>query len=358
MPALLLVLCSLAPTTLAGCGASEARSVPATTTSRPSAEAGGLWIDPATIARLPTTGAAWSNLEEAARADWGRPDLSDLTSLHDTSTLAGALVAVRTGDQALMAKTREAIMDVVHSDRFDRVLELARNITSYVIAADLIHLPSQDDRQFRAFIDGLRTKELKGHSGAEDLVATAERSPTNWGTMARAAAVAIDLYLGDLDGAREMAETHRAWLGERAPNDFVYTDTAWHAADPPVGINPPGARIDGHDADGILPEDQRRTGEPDGAAPRGSYPWEALQGAVVTSVLLDRADLLDFDAGDDALVRAMGWLYDTNDNPPEGDDVWLPWIVNAEAGTSFDTITPTRPGKNMGWSDWTHGPTR
>lgn len=329
-----------------------------TTTTQPPSEPGGLWIDRATVATLPTSGPAWEGVEEAARDEWGRPDLSDLTSLHDTSTLAGALVAVRTGDEALRDKTREAIMDVVRADRFDRVLELARNITSYVIAADLVGLDPEDDREFRDFIDGLRTKELKGHSGAEDLVATAELSPTNWGTMARAAAVAIDLYLEDLDAAREMAETHLAWLGAAVPNDLVYTDTGWHASGRPVGVNPPGSTIDGEDADGILPEDQRRTGEPDGAAPEGSYPWEALQGAVVTSALLARAGLLDFDAGDGALVRAMRWLFETNANPPTGDDTWLPWIVNAEAGTSFDVTTPTRPGKNMGWSDWTHGAAR
>ena len=46
------------------------------------------------------------------------------------------------------------------------------------------------------------------------------------------------------------------------------------------GVNKRGSVIQGHDVSGVLPEDQRRTGDSFAwPAPKGSYPWEALQGA-------------------------------------------------------------------------------
>ena len=38
----------------------------------------------------------------------------------------------------------------------------------------------------------------------------------------------------------------------------------------------------------------------------------------------------------------------------EGDDNWLPWVVNYYGGTDFPTDSPTQAGKNMGYTDWTH----
>lgn len=173
--------------------------------------------------------------------------------------------------------------------------------------------------------------------------------------MARAAMVSIDLYLNDRGQLAQVARAHRAWLGEAVPNQLKYSDTRWHAGRRKAGINPRGSRVLGRDATGVVTEDQRRSGEPSSRKPdQGSYPWEGLQGALVTGVLLDRADLVAIDAGDRALERAFAWLYLTNANPPTGDDEWQPWLLNAVAGTRFPTTSARSPGKNMGWTDWTH----
>lgn len=325
--------------------------------TRPPPRSAGLWISPAEVASLPTSGPAWNRLVAVAHGGWGTPSLADNDASHDTATLAGALVAVRTGDRALTDCVRNEIAAVTRTTRFARVLELSRNITSYVIAADLVGLSAPQDQAFRRFVAELRHRPLRGHSGGTDLTSTALRSPNNWGTMARAAVVAIDLYLGDRAHLAPVATAHRAWLGERVANQLRYSDTGWHATSPPAGVNPPGARIGGHSVDGLLPEDQRRTGEPStGAPPRGSYPWEALQGALVTGVLLHRAGVVGIGAGRGALARAAGWLTHVNRNPATGDDTWQPWVLNRVAGTSLPTTEARSPGKNMGWSDWTHGP--
>lgn len=318
----------------------------------------GMWISPGEVRALPVSGAAWANVRRAALGDWGAADLTDNNSTHDTSTLAGALVAVRTGDAALRGRVRAALAEVARTTRFARVLEVSRSIPSYVIAADLVGLDPVQDRGFRAFLSGLRTRPLPGHSGGDDLLSTALRSPSNWGTMARAAMVAIDLYLGDRVQLAKVASAHRAFLGEAVADPLVYTGTAWHAnRRDRAGINRRGATVEGRAADGVLPEDQRRTGEPTGGvAPQGSYPWEALQGAMVTAVLLDRAGVVGFAAGDDALRRSFLWLWGPNANPADGDDRWQTWLMNSIRGTAFPTEATTSPGKNMAWTDWTHAP--
>lgn len=329
------------------------RQLPAT-----SARPRGMWLSPSEVQALPTSGTAWAKVREAAHDDWGDVDLADNGSTHDTSTLAGALVAVRTGDVALRDRVRAALAEVAGTTRFARVLEASRNIPSYVIAADLVGLEPDQDQVFRDFLSRLRTRELQGHSGGDSLLATALRSPSNWGTMARAAMAAIDLYLGDRAQLDQIATAHRAFLGEAVTDQLVFTSTRWHAnPQDKAGINGPGTSIGRTSVDGVLPEEQRRTGEPDGGpAPKGSYPWEALQGAMVTAVLLDRAGMVSFTAGDDALRRAFTWLSGPNANPAEGDDLWQPWLMNSIRGTTFATAATKSPGKNMAWTDWTHAP--
>jgi hypothetical protein len=312
----------------------------------------GLWLSRTEIQALPASGAAWDNVRKAASADWGVANLADLNSLHDTYTLAGALVAVRTGDAALLEKTRQAILSVQNSD-YNRVLEMSRNITSYIIAADIIGLSGADNDTFRAFISGLRTKPLQGHSGGKNLKETAMFSSNNWGTMARAAMVAINLYLNDVKDLEPVVSAHRAFLGESVANQLVYSSTNWHPSTSKVGVNRRGSTISGQNVDGVQPEDQRRTGEFAWPAPLGSYPWEALQGTLVAGVMLHRANIVPITAGDDAIYRATDWLIAVNGNPATGDDRWQIWLLNKIRGSKF-TTTSTTPGKNMGWTDWTH----
>lgn len=153
-------------------------------------------------------------------------------------------------------------MAVTRTTSYNRALELSRNITSYVFAADVVHLSASDDTRFRSFIFGLRTKALEGHSGGTNLLSTAMVSPTSWGAMSRAVMVAIDLYLGDRNELNRLATAHRAWLGEPVAGRLRYTDTGWHASTTKAGINRRGALVAGRPAGGVQPEEQRRTGEP------------------------------------------------------------------------------------------------
>ena len=54
-----------------------------------------------------------------------------------------------------------------------------------------------------------------------------------------------------------------------------------------------------------------------------------------------------------ALLRAVEFLYDIS-WIADGDDLWQIWLINYSYETGFPTETAVSPGKNMGWTDWSH----
>lgn len=310
----------------------------------------GIWIDRGELASLPTEGPAWEQLAEYALADWGPVDLGDQNSDHDVHTLAGAMYAVRTNDAAVTDRVRDAL-DAVTGSAPDEILPVARNLLSYVVAADLIGYRSDD---FDRWLSDSLVREGRSRAGIDTLEESALRDPTNHGAHARASVLAVARRLGDDRLVAQIAARFHDWLG-RSSHDFEWRERDWQS-DPerPRGINPPGAVIEGVDVDGVLPEEQRRSGGFAVPAPRESYVWEGYQGAIATAELLHRAGYEPWQWEDAALRRAIEWLYDVNDFPAEGDDRWIPWLVNARYGTDLPAETPARPGKAIGFTDWTH----
>ena len=81
--------------------------------------------------------------------------------------------------------------------------------------------------------------------------------------------------------------------------------------------------------------------------------YEALQGALLQAVVLERAGYEPFAWGDRALLRAALWLEHEADFPAEGDDTWQPYVINHFYEANLKVVLPARPGKNVGWTDWT-----
>lgn len=313
-----------------------------------------IWLTGDELAALPTEGPAWSAVATAARGDWGEPDLGDNDDRHDVLTLAGALYAARLDDVAMADRVRDAL-DRARSSESAEVLPVARNVLSYVVAADLI---GYDDPAFEAWLLDLLDRRLDGRAGLDTLRESALRDPSNHGTHARATVLAIAMFTDDLRLTATIADRFHDWLG-RSSEGFEWRELDWQA-DPerPVGINAPQTAIESLDVDGVLPEEQRRSGGFADPPPREGYVWEALQGAVVTAELLGRAGYDPWAWEDEALLRAYRWLHVVAGYPAEGDDRWQPWLVNARYGSDFPATAPTEPGKNMGYTDWTHGPPR
>jgi hypothetical protein len=334
----------------------------------------GIWISAAELARLPMSGEAWETLKESADGDLDEPNIAGYTSYDDVQTLAVALVYARTGDSAYRARAGEAIRRVMGTEYTGRLREeettqgalaltLGRNLASYVFAADLIGLAEYDpalDQVFRAWLDGLRYQEWSDGS----LASVDQQRANNHGRMAGASRAAIAAYLGDLAEMAEIARVFKGFLGDRAIYaGFTFNrDLSWQANPAaPVGINPRGATRDGEVIGGALTEEMRRGCSFQVHPCPTNYPWEALQGILVEAVVLHRQGYDVWNWEDQAILRAVQYLYDLHLAYPAdqwwatGDDRGIPWLVNASYGARFPT-EPARRGKNMGWTDWTHAP--
>jgi hypothetical protein len=333
----------------------------------------GIWLNRAEIERLPMSGPAWESVRAAATGALPEAHVSDANSLHDTSTLAVALVAARTDDPAYRRKAAEAIESAIGtefspSNSGSLHLAICRNAPSYVIAADVIGLRGYSqglDHRFRDWIRAIRDNSFAGEEPARVIH---EERPNNHGTMCGAARAAISRYLGDSVDLARTAEILKGWMGDRESYRFddYPSNSDSYMPDPsrPRPVNPAGASKDGHSIDGLLPAEHARCGEFRWPPCYTVYPWGGLAGALVTAEILRRAGYADaFEWEDRALLRAYRRLYALSrsdgswwEEATTGDDSWQPWLVNHIYGTRFPAATPTRPGRNMGWTDWTHAP--
>ncbi|MBF0157584.1 MAG: alginate lyase family protein [Magnetococcales bacterium] len=321
--------------------------------SAPKSHGVGIWIQPERLAALGTSGPAWENLRRAARKPVPPPNLSDQEDPANVIVLAKALVGVRLGDASLQREVVEACLAAMGTEKGGRTLALGRELAAYVIAADLVGLPEADEKRFRAWLKEVVREDLEGMT----LISTHEKRPNNWGTHAGASRLAVARYLGDDAEVKRIATIFRGWLGERsAHSGFKFGELDWQAdREHPVGINPRGAKREGHDLDGVMPEEQRRSGPFHWPPPKENYVWEGLQGAVAQAVMLDEAGFKEvWQWGDQGLRRAFRWLHEVNRYPAEKDDTWQPHVINYYYRTDFPAPVPTKAGKNVGWTDWTH----
>ena len=315
----------------------------------------GIWLSQNEIMALPMSGSGWDNVKAKAFATWGTANLKDINSQHDVYTLAGALYYARTGDTVIRTKVANAIMSTLETENGGETLAPSRNIVSYVISADLINLAQYDttkNNQYKVWLTNVRNENLGGRT----IITTHTDRPNNWGTHAGATRVAIARYLGDTVDLAKAANVFKGFVGDRtAYAGFKYGELWWQSNPSlPVGINPKGATIQGHNVDGVLPDDQRRGCSFVWPPCKENYAWEALQGAVVQAQLLHRAGYDSWNWSDKALLRAVTWLNITNQYPPNGDDVYITWIINKAYGSTFTTVSPVGIGKNMSFTDFTH----
>jgi hypothetical protein len=326
----------------------------------------GIWISRAAVLKLPTSGPAWNSLKREAERDCGAPNIDNGKTDHNVCIMAKALVFARTGQTSYRSDVVNAIQSIVASGTFgpggtgvgSGALAMGRELGAFVIAADLIELPVYNrelDAQFRDKLRELRTTPTEG-GGADNLIDCHEKRPNNFGTHCGATRAAIAVYLGDQKDLERTAQVFKGWLGDRfSYAGFDYGDLYWQC-DPqkPVGINPKSCTKKGHSIDGVLPDDERRAGKFTWPPPKENYVYEGLQGALAQAVILHQQGYDVWNWEDKALLRAFKWLYQEAQFPAEGDDAWQPYVINRVYGTDFPTLMPADPGKNVGWTAWTH----
>ena len=318
-----------------------------------------VWLTRNEVLALPASGPAFSAVKATAdRSDWGLANVRDSVYRHNVNCLAGALMAARVGG-AYKAKVEANLRKLVGTEVGPKmggqvpVLAISRKMGTYTIAADLIGFR---EPAWVAWLSALRTKPLQDSAQfGGSIVGCHEKRPSNFGTHSGASRAAMDVYLGDTVDLARCAQVFKGWLGDRSSYASFKYGGLWWQADPskPVGINPVGAMKLGHSIDGVLPDDQRKSGGFKWPPPKENYVWEALQGATVEAQILTRAGFPAWEWSDRAIIRAFTWLYKVCLYPPVGDDTWQPWLVNKATGSTFPK-TAARSGKNMGFTDWTH----
>ncbi|HEY7489516.1 MAG TPA: alginate lyase family protein [Candidatus Tectomicrobia bacterium] len=326
---------------------------------------GGLWISPAELAQLKMEGMHWKRLKSQAQAPAGSPNLSDQDQKNNVYVLAKALVYARCRLESahvqcidiplesLHDEVVSQVMSAMGTETGGRTLALGRKLAAYVIAADLVGLPPDKDQIFQSWLHDVRRKIL---AGEKTLIATHEERPNNWGTMAGASRAAVAVYLKDTIDLERTARVFKGWLGDRSTYaGFKYGELSWQC-DPskPVGINPKGCIRAGHSIDGVLSDDQRRSGTFTWPPPHENYVYEALQGAIVQAVILHRAGYDPFNWADKALLRAYQWLRTEANFSAKGDDTWQLPLVDCFYDTHLWDGGLTSTGKNIGWTGWTH----
>lgn len=312
-----------------------------------------IWLDRNVIKQLPVTGPAWERLLAAANTPMPPPDLSDQDSEANVLTLARALVYAKTGNDKYRDEVVTACLLLPGSELNGTALALAKQLAAYVLAAELVGLSGPNDSRFRNWLRNVLSHRFRS---GKTLRSVHAQRPNNWGTLAGASRLAVAVYLGDKAEIRECAEIFKGWLGDRhIYSGFRFKDRSWQANPrKPVGINPVGASKNGHNIDGVLPDDQRRGGPFAWPPPKENYVYTALQGAVLQAMLLQRCGYKAWEWEGQALLRAFEWLYHVANYPPAGDDKWMVFVINR----AYDASLPEKPvlkrGKNVGWTDWTH----
>jgi hypothetical protein len=332
---------------------------------------GSMWLSPSELMSRPTSGGSWDKIRNAAYGSWGTADLQNQDNKHAINTLAGALVAARTGDTALRSKVRDAILAAKRSldqstewQSTNGVLAAGRQIGAYVISADLINLRSLDvaaDNEFRTWLASIRTTNIGTHGRWKNIRYTCENAAGNWNTFACASRIAASIYLGDGADVQRASLIIRAFFGERSvyPTDapgqngyFQHTAgylSSWACDDPNwLAINPTCVNLDA-----VLVEDASRGGGCCVLQGAGiSYSWEALQGLIVSAELLYRTGGYGnpYTWSNNALKRVLDFMQ-RNNWGMTSPATYVPWLANARYGTSYPTSTGGN-GRIMSWGDW------
>jgi hypothetical protein len=289
--------------------------------------------------------------EWAAKTQWAL-NLNDQENQHDAVTLARALLWLKTGGALLLDEVTATLAQLVTVDVTDmKNLALSRNLTGYLVAADLIGYHDEGLKAWaRAAVD---KRTWNAFTQEYSLRASALEIPTNGGAHSRAAVTAAALTSGDTALLEEMAArmfdflggsgAGWRWSGEGAWMPDPADESSWRC------VLPAGAsiRVDGFvlSLDGVIPGDQTRAGPPKVPPQVENYVREGQQGTLAACWMLHRAGFPAFEWQDQALLRSFRWFVEEAGGRYEGDDAGLPYLVRKVYGPDW-VVEPPRPGKN------------
>jgi hypothetical protein len=343
----------------------------------------GIWIGRDELRRRPTEGEEWERLLADARRPFGRASIADQDSNHDVWTLAAALVCVRIGEHC--DKARQGVLDAIDSEAGARWMAVGRNLGSYVIAADLLDLreggaPGEDAERVQRWMESWMEKHLRDNNTEMMRPIAPFHSGANGAAQEGFVHVAVAAYLRDGRALQRAWDAYRTFVCDPTAPDLERIDLRRPAEDGwthdprrPCAINPAGtvkvvATLDGTERveriDGALVADMRRGGLFQSAPGYTQYPWVGLEGLVPAALILERAGYPAFAVADRAVLRALEYLWYLRTET--GDERWfdgeraseIVHLVNVRYGVSFPVVGPTRGGRTVGYTGWTHPASR
>ncbi len=358
------------PAPTATSAAPTATKVSPTATPVSSSTSGkGIWISREEIMKLPTSGSEWQALYNTAGGSLGTANIADQNSSHDVNTLAASLVCVRTGQ--FCDKARTAVVSAIGTEEGGRWLAVGRNLTSYVISADLLNLradsnANSDGSRVEAWIRSFLTKKLSSNNDASTLTGfSAFGSGSNASAQEGAAYAAVAAYLGNRSALEYAWNRFRLYSCDRSSPEKVINITTgvqggWaYDKNNPCAVNPAGTSRDGHRIDGAIINDMVRGGSYTWTPGYTQYPWVGLEGYVPAAYILYRAGFPAFELENKAVLRTLEYLKYLDDNTSTD---WFDGVraneivhlVNFVYGTNFPMKGPTGGGRTVGFTGWTH----
>lgn len=313
---------------------------------------------------LPTRGKAWDYMIGMAHAAWEAPELDDQDNRTNVKALAAALVYARTGDTAMRAKARQALVAMIPTYDLsqDGGLGPARQIAGWVLVADFIGLSGSDENAFRGLLRRALTDPIGSHPRwGGSLTACQEDADTNWGAWCSASRIAAALYLGDSTQLRRADRVLRGFLGDRkawshfrgqgSENGVLTAATrSWSCNASPDAYVPtnPGCG----DRGGAFPADAGRSGPY--RTLDTMYQSETSAAVVLATELLYRNGYPHAWAFRGALARVAKFDYTHGAWNLGAVQYHWPWLINRRLGTSYPT-SPARYGRSLGYTDWLYG---
>jgi hypothetical protein len=313
---------------------------------------------------LPMRGKAWDYMVGIAHAAWEAPELDDQDNRTNVKALAAALVYARTGDTAMRAKARQALVAMIPTYDLsqDGGLGPARQIAGWVLVADFIGLSGSDDNVFRGLLRRALTQPIGSHPRwGGSLIACQEDADTNWGAWCSASRIAAALYLGDSTQLGRANRVLRGFLGDRkawshfrgqGSENGVLTPAirSWSCDASPGAYVPTNPQCG--DRSGAFPGDAARSGKY--RTLNTMYQSETTAAVALATELLYRNGYPHAWAFRGALARVAKFDYHHGAWNLGAVQYHWPWLINRRLGTSYPT-SPARYGRSLGYTDWLYG---
>lgn len=290
------------------------------------------------LSTLPKSGAAYDHVKALA-AKSATLDLGDNTGPGNDVLIAKGILGDKAGVLAMLRAAKN-----LSGSGAGTPMGPGRNLIAWPIAASLA-----GEHGFDAEFRRLRDFQYPFNN----LVDHAKRA-NNHGCACHASLIALDAHLGDTTHLNaKVLGPFRARFEPNPSFKFSFSDTLLQPnPSSPVVICPPGSTVKGVNADGLLPEEQRR----EASFPNcGDYNYAAASQLLLGLILLRGGFGIDgFAWGSHGSERTFK-AFQRLGCKPGGDDTYLGYIVRKAFGVAYLPVGGSPDGKWIACVDYLFG---